>query len=59
MNIDHVNGDLEGLSDEELLKYAREVVGTDPFPKGSSIPYAFRRLAAMIDKLRNPDETNP
>ena len=43
---------LDKATDEELLEYARTVAGSDRPPDLGTIPLAFRRLAAMIDVLR-------
>ena len=45
-------GDLTTYSDEEILEYARGVTGTDRLPRLNTVPYAMRRLAAMVDELR-------
>lgn len=50
------NRNLEALTDEELLDFARKVTGTSALPLLPTVPYAFRRLAAMVDQYKEDAE---
>ncbi|MDJ0905399.1 MAG: hypothetical protein QNI96_05225 [Woeseiaceae bacterium] len=47
------SGDLNKLTDDELLIFARGVKGDDVIPNLSTLDDAFRRLAAMVDAARS------